>query len=495
MRPRLLVSLVAFGAGGTAIAAGSATTTARPNIILILADDLGYGDVQTLNPVRGRIATPHIDRLSREGMTFTDAHSGSSVCTPTRYGLLTGRYAWRTHLQDGVYDGYPEPLIAADRLTVGRLLQSQGYHTAVIGKWHLGFTVQGGEPAAPGPKPAKKSGAAPRGAVTANGPLTRGFDRYRGFQHARSMEAYFEDDRVAATVTPIDMLPTLTRHAVEHIGARAATRQPFFLYFALSSPHSPIVPAKDWQGRSGLNAYADFTMQTDHAVGEILAAIEQAGIARNTLVIFASDNGCSPVAETPTLEARGHFASAQFRGYKADIWEGGHRVPLIVRWPEHVRAGARCDTTVCLTDFMATVADLTGVKLPATAAEDSFSFLPDLLGTGRSARGSTVHHSITGRFAIREGGWKLIFCAGSGGWSKPTDAEAERNGLPATQLYHLAEDPAEKENLAARRPEIVQHLTTLLEEIVARGRSTPGAASRNDAPIVITKVAVPATKK
>ena len=497
----LLTLLAATAAAGVASgAAENVNAIARPNIILILADDLGYGDVQALNPSRGKIATPHLDRLSREGMTFTDAHSGSSVCTPTRYGLLTGRYAWRTHLQDGVYDGYPEPLIAADRLTVGHLLQRQGYHTAVIGKWHLGFTVQGGEaaptvPVSGGAKAAKKSGAAPRGAITANGPLTRGFDRYRGFQHARSMEAYFENDRVAATVTPIDMLPTITRHAVEHVGERAATGQPFFLYFALSSPHSPIAPAKDWQGKSGLNAYADFTTQTDHAVGEVLAAVEQAGIARNTVILFASDNGCSPVADTPALEARGHFASAQFRGYKADIWEGGHRVPLIVRWPDRIRAGSRSETTLCLGDFIATAADLSGAKLPANAAEDSFSFLPDLLGTGRSARTGVVHHSINGRFAIREGPWKLIFCAGSGGWSKPTDVDAQKESLAAVQLYNLDADPGEQDNLAARRPEIVQRLTTLIEDTVARGRSTPGPTQRNDATVVIAKVAAPVAPK
>ncbi|MDO8544542.1 MAG: arylsulfatase [Opitutaceae bacterium] len=476
-------------------------TAKKPNLVILLADDLGYGDVHALNPERGKIATPHFDRLVREGMTFTDAHGGSSVCTPTRYGLLTGRYAWRTRLQHGVLDGYVEPLIAPDRLTLPAMLKQQGYHTACIGKWHLGFTIEGAADKSGGGK--KKAGGgekkakggdgngsglgrfpgAPMGARTRDGPLTRGFDTFFGFHHARMMESMFEGDQVTELVPPVETLPRLVRRGRDYIAERVRAGAPFMLYLALSSPHTPIVPSKEWQGKSGLGAYADFVMETDWALGEVLAALEQAGIARDTLVIATSDNGCSPAAGTDKLEAQGHFASAQFRGYKADIWDGGHRIPFVARWPGRVRAGARADNTICLTDLITTMAEITGARIPATAAEDSFSFLPDLLGTGHGARRSIVHHSIHGRFALREGPWKLEFCPGSGGWAKPIDADAKAQGLPDIQLYDLSKDIAEQHNLQAARPEIVQRLTAQLRDFVERGRSTPGPARKNDAAI------------
>ena len=463
-----------------------------PNIVILLADDLGYGDVHALNPQRGKIATPNYDRLAREGMTFTDAHGGSSVCSPTRYGLLTGRYAWRTRLQHGVLDGYVPPLIAADRLTLPGMLQQKGYGTACIGKWHLGYTIAGGDKTGGGRRNpgAKKGGTelglfpgAALGARTQDGPLTRGFDEYFGFHHARMMESMFDGDRVAELIPAIETLPRLVQRARQTIARRAREGRPFLLYFALSSPHTPIVPSKEWQGKSALGPYGDFVMETDWAIGEVLAALDQAGLANDTLVIATSDNGCSPAAGTEKLEAAGHFASAQFRGYKADIWDGGHRIPFIARWPQRVGAGSRCDTTICLTDLITTCAEITGAKIPATAAEDSFSFLPDLLGTGRSARKSIVHHSIDGRFAIREGAWKLELCPGSGGWAAPRDPEAKAKGWPAEQLYDLASDIGEQRNLQAERPEVVRRLKAELRAIVERGRSTPGPQRPNDVPI------------
>lgn len=452
------------------LALATTLPAAQPNLIYIIADDLGFGDVACLNPQRGRIATPHLDRLAREGMTFTDAHSGSSVCTPTRYGVLTGRYAWRTRLQAGVIDGNLDPLIAADRLTVPRLLREQGYHTACIGKWHLGFTVQGGgDKKVPG-----------LGAITQDGPLSRGFDTFLGFQHARSMSAFYTDDRVTNTIKEIDMLPALAKHAADYVRARAKAGGPFFLYFALSSPHTPIVPSKAWQGKSGLGKYGDFVMETDWAVGEVLAALDDTGLARETLVIFTSDNGCSPAAKVGELEAQGHFPSADLRGYKSDIWEGGHRVPFFARWPGKVQAGTVNDALLCLTDWMATVADITGTNLPANAGEDSISFLPELSGEGKSARTHAVHHSINGHFAIREGASKLALCAGSGGWSK-----GREDGT--VQLYDMREDRGERSNLAESRPDEVARLTALLEDIVRRGRSTPGMEQANDAPIELRK--------
>lgn len=499
---RLLLCL-ALAASWSLSPQASAAPAAKPNIVVILADDLGYGDVQALNPERGRIRTPHFDRIAREGMIFTDAHSGSSVCTPTRYGLLTGRYAWRTRLQRGVLDNYVEPLIAADRLTLPRMLQQQGYHTASIGKWHLGYTIEGGQGApkkkkatggADGADGGRKKGAddgralgrypgAPLGARTADGPVTRGFDLFHGFHHARMMESVFENDRVTELLPAVEMLPRLAARARNYITERAKSGTPFFLYLPLSSPHTPIVPSKHWQGKSGLGRYADFVMETDWAVGEVLAALEQAGVAGNTLVIATSDNGCSPAAGTEQLEAQGHFASAQFRGYKADIWEGGHRVPFLVRWPGRVKPGTHSDALVCLTDIMATAADTLGVTLPANAAEDSFSFLPALVDRGRTARTSVVHHSINGRFALREGSWKIAFCPGSGGWGKPTDADASGRGLPAVQLYDLSKDVTELNNLQAAQPDRVKRMTAQLQKIVDDGRSTPGPRQRNDAPV------------
>lgn len=464
----------------------SSAADVPPNIVYILADDLGYGDVQCLNRQRGKIKTPNLDRLAGQGMTFTDAHSGSSVCTPTRYGLLTGRYAWRTRLQRGVLDGgNDEPLIAADRMTVSALLKQEGYHTACIGKWHLGFTA---EP--PGGVEANKakgkmgSGGAAIGSVIVGGPISRGFDYYFGCSNARTMSSLIENDKVIGRLEPIAMLPRLATRATDYISQRAGIAklgQPFFLYLSLTSPHTPILPAEDWQGQSGLGAYGDFVMQTDAVVGQVLAALQTHDIADNTLVIFTADNGCSPQAGTGKLEAQGHFASQAYRGYKSDIWEGGHRVPFFVRWPSRVKAGSQCDQLVCLTDLMATVAQILGTKLPQTAGEDSVSFMPALLGQDvKARREAVVHHSINGKFAIRQGRWKLCLCAGSGGWSK---------GGPETspQLYDLLADPGETNNQAAMHPEVVGRLTRLLEKYVIDGRSTPGPAQTNDVAVSIIK--------
>ena len=486
----IVVAVVLLTRGGAACAEGT------PNIVYILADDLGYGDVQCLNPERGRIKTPHLDRLASQGMTFTDAHSGSSVCTPTRYGLLTGRYAWRTRLQSGVLDGgNDEPLIAAGRLTVGGFLREQGYATACLGKWHLGFTAEL-PAAAEKPGAGKKGkgkmgeGGLPVGAKIVGGPVTRGFDYFWGCSNARTMSALIENDRVIERIEPVAMLPRLGRRAAEYVNERAAgarAGRPFFLYLPLTAPHTPIVPAAEWQGRSGLGDYGDFVMQTDAVVGEVLAALERNGLTDNTLVIFTADNGCSPAAGTAKLERAGHFASGAFRGYKADIWEGGHRVPFLVRWPGMVAAGSRCAATICHTDLLATVAEMLQVRLPENAGEDSFSFLPELRGTGRTLRASTVHHSIQGRFAIREGNWKLELCAGSGGWGAPGEATARKEGLPEFQLYDLARDVAETNNVQSANAETVQRLVKELQRIVAEGRSTPGARQGNDVAVDIFK--------
>lgn len=475
---RLLLFVLALSFGsGRAVAA----TAAKPNIVILLADDLGYGDVHALNPERGKIKTPNYDRLAREGMTFTDAHGGSAVCTPTRYGLLTGRYAWRTRLQQGVIDGFLPPLIAAERMTLGRMLQREGYHTAIVGKWHLGFTLDNGEV---GQRKSPGEASAPVGSRVIDGPITRGFDYFYGVQHARSMGTFFEQDRAVELVKPVDALGKLTRRATRYIAERAAKGEPFLLYFALTSPHTPIVPSQEWQGKSGLGSYGDFVMETDWAVGEVLAAIDAAGIAGKTLVLASSDNGCAPQAGTAQLEQQGHFASAQFRGYKSDIWDGGHRVPFLIRWPGRIEAGSTSARTICLTDLMATCAEILRIRVPDTAGEDSISFLSALDGAKDSVRSAAVvHHSIEGRFAIRQGPWKLALAPGSGGWGKPNDSEARKQSLPSIQLYDIVADPAETRNLHAQRADVAAQLTGLLEQYVRDGRSTPGKPQKNDAPI------------
>jgi arylsulfatase A len=485
----------------------------RPNIVYILCDDLGYGDVQCFNP-QGKIRTPHIDRLASEGMRFTDAHSGSAVCTPTRYGLLTGRYAWRSRLQQGVLGGLSPRLIEPGRMTVASLLQQRGYHTACIGKWHLGLNWV----RLPGKSVAELSIESPQQVWNVDyaqpftdGPRAVGFDYYFGISASLDMVPYtfLENDRVVALPTEerefamflgrdgattrrgptapdfdaADVLPRLTDKAIEYIESRASQAsggEPFFLYLPLASPHTPILPTAPWIGRSGLNAYADFVMQTDHCIGQVLAALDKHGLAGNTLVIVTSDNGCSPQARFDELAAAGHHPSYPFRGHKADIFEGGHRVPLVVRWPGRVKPGSQSDQLVCLTDLLATCAELLGAKLPDDAGEDSVSMLPALLGTAqRPLREAVVHHSVNGSFAIRQGPWKLILCPDSGGWSAPRPGRDDTSGLPPVQLYNLQDDVGERTNLHDRHPEIVAHLTRLLERYVAQGRSTPGAPQRN----------------
>lgn len=464
----------------------------RPNIVYILCDDLGYGDVHALNPERGKIPTPNIDRLASEGMIFTDAHSSSAVCTPSRYGILTGRYCWRTKLQASVLMGNSTPLIAVDRLTVGALLKQNGYDTACIGKWHLGLQFD----------------TKTFGPIT-DGPLQHGFDHFFGISASLDMPpfAYIENDRFTQTPTvtkkwvragmaardfeAVDVVPMLVKQSTKYIAAHAIggdAKKPFFLYLALTSPHTPLVPSPDWQGKSPLGPYGDFVMETDWAAGEVLKALESNGLAPNTIVLFTSDNGCAPYIGVKELEEKGHYPSAQFRGYKADIWDGGHRIPFIARWPGRVKAGSHSDQLICLTDLIATCSDLLGNKLPDAAGEDSVSILPALLGSDKTPlREAIVHHSINGLFAIRQGNWKLELCPGSGGWGAPRDPAALKQNLPAIQLYDMNADIGEKTNVESANPEMVERLTKLLQKYVTDGRSTPGAPQKNDVAVDFAK--------
>jgi arylsulfatase A len=475
---------------------------AKPNIIHILCDDLGYGDVQCLN-AQGKIPTPHMDRLAKGGMIFTDAHTSSSVCTPTRYSLLTGRYNWRSPMKKGVLNGFSPRLIEPDRLTVAAFLKQQGYTTACIGKWHLGMDWPRENNGATSDTPGGIEYSRP---IT-NGPTALGFHHFFGISASLDMPpfVFIENDRVtelptvektwmrkgpaAAGFEAIDVLPVLTRKATDFIAARsdeAKQGKPFFLYLPLASPHTPILPTKEWQGKSGLNDYADFVMQTDATVGAVLDALEKSGLTENTLVILTSDNGCSPAAEFPKLLAKGHNPSASFRGHKADIFEGGHRVPYLVHWPARVKPGTRSDQIIGLTDLFATCADILGVKLPDNTAEDSASILPALTGeTTKPIHDAIVHHSVNGSFSIRQGNWKLILCSGSGGWSDPKPNSLAAEKLPPVQLYDLSKDIAETRNVQAENPEVVTRLTRLLEKFVADGRSTPGATQTNTTPVEI----------
>lgn len=463
-----------------------------PNIVYIICDDLGYGDVQVLNPDRGKIPTPNMNNLATQGMTFTDAHSAAAVCTPTRYAVLTGRYAWRTHLQKGVLGGRKAhaPLIAADRLTVPALLKKSGYTTAPMGKWHLGFQFvdENGEKLQ-----VQKEGysyGVPVGTIVPDGPVTRGFDSYYGFHHSAKMETVIEDDKVVDEVPTIKMLGLLGDKASNYIAVQSDNEQPFFLYLALNSPHSPVVPSEEWQGKSGLGIYGDFVMETDHVIGRIMKALEEHGLTENTLLFVTSDNGCSyPAARGKKLEDEfGHFPSAQYRGSKADIWEGGHRVPFFAKWPGKIEPGSQNDELISLNNLMATCAEITSVEIPENAGEDAFSILPLLLGQFDSAeQRAVVHHSVNGKFSVRKGKWKLEFCPGSGGWTKPRDGKARKMGLPEIQLYDLNVDPGEENNLYVQYPEIVEELTKELENIVANGHSTEGSPQKNEVDVDVFK--------
>jgi arylsulfatase A-like enzyme len=465
------------------IAACTQSHADKPNIIYIMCDDLGYGDIQCLNREHGKIPTPGADHLAEAGMIFTDAHSGSSVCTPTRYGLMTGRYSWRTVLQKGVVQGYAPCLIAKDRPTVASFLKAQGYHTGIIGKWHL--NLQYLNPASGEPYRQKDHKSPPVDARIPDGPVNRGFDYFHGFHHARNMEAVIENDRVIAHDPVINMLPRLKKHALAYIEARAKEKQPFFLYIPLGSPHTPIVPSKDWQGRTSLGPYGDFVMETDSVVVAITQALADHGLSEKTLVIFTSDNGCSKAAKIGDLAAKGHKVSAHLRGSKADIWDGGHRVPFIVRWPGKIAAGSTSDQVICHTDLFATLADITGAALPPGSAEDSVSYLPAFTGKPIvSTRKGIIHHSISGHFAYRQGKWKLALAKASGGWSSPREGKAPP-GAARAQLYDMSEDVGETTNLYRSQPERAQALLKQLESDVTRGRSTEGPRSDNDIDTII----------
>ncbi|MGB7347662.1 MAG: arylsulfatase [Pirellulaceae bacterium] len=487
----------------------------HPNIVYILADDLGFGDVSCYN-ADSKIQTPHVDRLASEGMRFTDAHTPSAVCTPTRYGIMTGRYSWRTRLKYRVLDGFDPPLIDEQQLTVPRFLKQHGYHTACVGKWHLGmqWTDQNGQPM---PAVSIDRTGPPRDGHEVDytkrivgGPTARGFDYYFGISASLNMSpfCYIENDQpvrlpvleqpaIRTEFVVVDkgmrspdftiagVMPRLAGEAVEYLERRAKTapQQPFFLYAPLTSPHLPLAPNQEYMGKSQAGIYGDFVVETDAFVGAVLETLDRTGLANDTLLIFTSDNGglyhywqAEEKDDKQFYRIRGrgkyieqfaHQGNAHLRGTKADIWEGGHRVPFVVRWPGKTPAGKTSSQLVELTDLLATSAAIVGTELPKDAGPDSENILPALLNATLDDDVSdfAVHHSLWGVFAIRKGRWKMIPHRGSGGFTFPKTIDLAEVGGPPGQLYDLQADPSETKNVWEQHPDIVAELDQLLQQV------------------------------
>lgn len=467
----------------------------KPNIVLIMADDMGYGDVQALNP-DSRIPTPHLNDLAADGMTFVDAHSPSAVCTPTRYALVTGRYSWRSRLKRGVLNGYGEPLIEKDRPTLATLLESAGYETGIVGKWHLGlgFVKDATK---------KQNNGFDFSQPIQHGPNDLGWDfsfiipasldfppyvyiqnheitRFPSIAESASrFPAFWRKGERAPDFDMADCLDRLTSEATQFIARKAEGDDPFFLYFPLTAPHKPVYPHPRFQGKTELGPYGDFVMQVDATVGEVMKAIDAAGIRKNTLVIYTSDNG-SFMYRRDDPEAKGHVddetlqafrsdrhtSNGLFRGTKADIYEAGHHVPFLVRWPGRVAAGSVSEKTICHVDCFATFADILDVEKPEGHAIDSHSFLPSMTGKAASPRPGVINHSASGMFAIRDGQWKLIAGNGSGGREQPRGAPFQR----PYQLYDLEADVREAHNLIEQRAEVAK----IMEQELERIRNLPG---------------------
>ena len=473
----------------------------KPNIVYILADDMGYGDLSSLNPNSG-IRTPQMDKIVKEGIHFTDAHSNSSVCTPTRYGILTGRYAWRSRLKTGVLWGYDPPLIEEDRETVASFLRRNGYTTACIGKWHLGLGWQ--------PKNYNKPIAKyewdkvfEKGddsnvdfSKSVSGPNELGFDYsyiipssldmtpYLYLENGKAVElptaftegksekkdgrgVFWRPGEVAPHFVFEQVLENVTEKTVSYIERQKDSKTPFFIYFPLTAPHTPWLPSEAAKGSSNAGRYGDFVTMVDKAVGSVMEALEKAGKAENTLVIVTSDNGSHWKPEDKKNSA--HRANYQFKGQKADIYEGGHRIPYIAKWPGKITRGSSSDQVMCTTDLLATLSGIVGKPLSPEAGEDSYNMLPAYLQTAEAPiRDYTVHHSLDGFFSIRKGKWKLTTKLGSGGFSAPVEIKPQKGEATGT-LYDMETDISEKNNLYDQYPEVVKELSVLLKKVKQDG--------------------------
>jgi len=489
-RRHFLKTTALLAAGSSFSCSCSSTKKSLPNILFIYADDMGYGDVQALNP-DSKIPTPNLNALAETGITFTDAHTSSAVCTPSRYSALTGRYCWRTWLKKGVlFPPDDKPLIEPDRPTLASLLKKKNYTTAIFGKWHLG--IEWGRNA---------DGEVDFNKPFSYGPTSVGFDEFYGIAASLDMIPYvfLKNDHTAEPVNreqtaikfpkfvrqgpkgetfePQDVLDKLTQKAVTFISSHAHDQNPFFLYLPLTAPHKPAWPAQRFVGATGLGPYGDFVHQVDWTVGQVLAALDDQGIADNTLVIYSSDNG-SYMYRTPAerpdhvedesvqgYHTQNHQPNYIWRGTKADIWEAGHHVPFFVRWPGKLTAGEKVSQTICMTDLFATIAEIVGIPVPEGAAEDSYSFAPLLFGQAeRYSRPPVIHHSAGGMFSIRDGKWKLVLGNGSGGREKP---KGKPFGEPYS-LLDLQKDPSETTNVIDQFPQVAERLTVEFKKIQRR---------------------------
>jgi arylsulfatase A-like enzyme len=471
----------------------------QPNIIVILADDMGFGDIGAYNK-ESAIPTNHLDQLANEGIRFTNAHTPSSVCTPTRYSVLTGRYAWRSKLKSGVLWGYSPLLIETDRATIPSMLKEKGYHTAGIGKWHLGLGDSEADYYLENDGKGQNSGD-DFGRLSP-GPNEVGFDYFFGIPASLDMkpyvyiengkpyrpldgqliksskqrriggEGFWRKGQIAEGFVHKNVLPTITDKAKSYIESRSKAQddKPFFLYFALTAPHTPWLPTDEFIGKSKAGYYGDFAVQVDDVVGQIRATLKKTGMDENTLLVFTSDNGAHWTEND--LKKYNHLANGSFRGQKADIYEGGHRVPLIVTWPDNIPQNISTDQPTTLTDLMATFAAIVDVKLEDDEGPDSFNILPTLLNQHnlQKTRAPMIHHSYDGMFAIRDGDWKLVDGLGSGGFTKPVRDIAAK-GESSIQLYNLKDDPNESKNIANLHPELVKKLLGQLNSIKETGAS------------------------
>lgn len=478
---------------------------ASPNIIIILADDMGYGDIQAYNP-SSNIATPNLNSLAEEGMKFTDAHTNSSVCTPTRYGLVTGRYAWRSRLKKHVLSGYSDHLIDTSQETIASLLKKKGYNTAVVGKWHLGVDYPW------------KSGVPPKGVdglnycaedeidyekPVNNGPNELGFDYsflvpgsldmspYVYLENGKataipdsispkvSFPAYTRRGEIAPDFTHKTALDKLTEKAVEYIEVQSNNKKPFMLYFPLTGPHKPALVAERFVGKSGYGPYGDLVMQVDWTVGQVLKALKDNGIEDNTLVMYTSDNGSYMYRidedrpdHVDDERVQGYHVNRRqsnfiWRGTKADIYDGGHRIPFMAKWPRSIKKGTSNSSTICITDIIATISEIQGIELEKDAGPDSYSILSLLKGGEDFHRPPVIHHSVNGTFSIRHGKWKMIFSDGSGGRQQPVS----KPFIEPYQLYNMEQDPSESENVLNENEDVAEILSDYLTQIQENGTS------------------------
>ncbi len=514
--------------GAQALYGAAKPRSGKPNVVFILADDMGYGDVESFGGERCQINTPHLDRLGAEGMRFTDAHANASVCVPTRVAVMTGRYPWRFGRPGpGGPWGFLGTRLPAGQFTLGVMMRQAGYRTGYVGKWHLGTRMQttDGKPQGPGNVDYTKP--------LTIGPPQYGFDDsfilpgsldmypyvfvrnnmwvgrvtakkgWSAFNRVGPAAEDFEDTKV------LDTFATEAERFIASNAAAAKAGKPLFLYVALTAPHTPLSPSAAFQGRSRIGLYGDFVMETDHCVGRVMAALRKHDLDENTLVIATSDHGPAPYAgrrreatfdQLRALEKEGHYSSGPYRGYKFAVYEGAFRVPYVVRWPGVVKPASRCDRLVALGDLMATLGDVTGYKLTPDQAPDSISILPLLRDPQANSPRTSMLLQATRATAVRAGDWKLALCPGSGcegkwgntpkredAWKKAVATYGRRvakreelEQAPFVQLFDLSKDPGETTNLATKHPQKVAELIRLYRKQIADGRSTPGPRLPND---------------